>query len=166
MLWEAMLNKAWFPPMRLLYSLVKISTTIWVGTLRIISAKIIRKLFMRLFVYFHKNNHCVKSVQIRSIFCSGYRKIRTRKNAIFEYFSRVEYQNVLILFSQYSHKIIEIKERPAKNLLFYVNSLKMNEQTKFCKLLSLVDKIVEKECGCSSNVKVLICYKKTSQNIC
>ena len=118
MLWKAMLNKIWFPPMRLPYSLVKVNIIIWVGTLRIISTSIILKLFVRLFVYFHKKNHCVKSVQIRSIFCSVYRKIRTRKNSIFEHFSRVEYQNVLILFSQYSHKIIEIKERPAKNLLF------------------------------------------------
>ena len=32
-------------------------------------------------------NHCVKSVQIRRFFWSEYRKIRTRKNSIFGYFS-------------------------------------------------------------------------------
>ena len=48
------------------------------------------------FKYREKNQHCVKSVQIRSYFCisciwSEYRKIRTRKNSVFGHFSRSEF---------------------------------------------------------------------------
>ena len=37
-----------------------------------------------------RNQHCVRSVQIRSFFWSEYGKKRTRKNSAFEHFSRSE----------------------------------------------------------------------------
>ena len=37
-----------------------------------------------------RNRHCVKSVQIWSLFWSEYTKIRTTKNSVFGYFSRSE----------------------------------------------------------------------------
>ena len=65
-----------------------------------------------------------------------------------------------MIFSQHSHKIIEIKGKTAKkSATLDVNSSKMNEQIKFGKLLSFIDKIVEKKRDCSRNVKILR-YKK------
>ena len=37
-------------------------------------------------------NHCVKGVQIRSLFWSEYQKIRTRKNSVFGHFSHCKHQ--------------------------------------------------------------------------
>ena len=40
--------------------------------------------------------------------------------------------NLKKTFSQYSHKIIEIKERSLKHVAFDVKELKMYEKTNFC----------------------------------
>ena len=68
------------------------------------------------FKYREKNQHCVKSVQIRSYFCisciwSEYRKIRTRKNSVFGHFSRSENRSFKIELSKefyaWSFKVYE-----------------------------------------------------------
>ena len=98
--------KAWLPPMRLTYSHVYYFENkynpIGGNTSNTISKKLILQLFVRLFVYSHKNN------------------IKT--------------------FWYYSHNnLIRLLRKTAEtSVTFDVNSSKMNEQTKFGKLLGLI----------------------------
>ena len=66
----------------------------------------------------------------------------TRK--IFHLFSEEEYQNVLMLFSKYSHKIIEIKERSLKHLLL-LTSIHWKWMKKQSSVIFKLDNIEKKK---------------------
>ena len=67
---------------------------------------------MRLLVYSHKNNRA---------------RIISKRFDI-----------ILILFSQYSHKIRDQRKTAETSVTFDVNSLKMNEKNKVLQFLSLI----------------------------
>ena len=80
---------------------------------------------VRSYCFFQKQKHYVKSVQMRSFFWSvfpcirtGYRKIRTRKNSVFGYFSRSEITSRVLLKVRFSPSkkfvLVYFNESPLK----------------------------------------------------